>query len=129
MAIARYSNSQADIGGSLLKTQRLSNCLTTFLLLLTFPVSSPEVHHPLLPGREVKWATAVMNGNPNESIIIVHLFCAVRRPTVGQKFPQRNLLFFRAEKKPQMERGRGHFVEQTCDDGGENCRALGNGER
>ena len=52
-------------------------------------------------------------------------------PGDRQKFPQRNLLFSRREKAPNgewRERGRGHFVEQTCD-GGENCRALGNGER
>ena len=51
-------------------------------------------------------------------------------PGDRQKFPQRNLLFSRREKAPNGEwkRGRGHFVEQTCD-GGENCRALGNGER
>ena len=29
----------------------------------------------------------------------------------------------------ERERGRGHFVEQQTCHGGENCRALGNGER
>ena len=70
--------------------------------------------------------------NPNESIIIVHLFCAGRRTNYGQKFPQRNLLFSRSnwEKAQREERERkrafcrADMRRTERRTGRENCRAL-----